>query len=523
MNAMRIGALRAASRPGGLSFDWLGGLQAALIVVSLAQFGRCHGPAYVWVLLGLALPALRFCGISTYRQRVLSQMRLCWASIEGFAANPHRLPWRETGWLVVLPAGLFFLSQGRPVMTGDSKPITLMASALVRDGTTDLASFAPVYAPVYHIPPAMDLPYFCRRTPAGVHSCYHGGMVVFAVPSAALARLLGADLREGGVQDRMEKGIASWLAAACLGLFFLLALHRVDARSAALMTLFLATGSGLCSTVGQALWQHGGVLFWMLLALLIEFRTWRRPSTAGTMLQGVALALMFACRLSSTLLIAPFGLWLLVRAPRRAVRVALAGVLAYAPWAWYYHAIYGSCLGPSIGQLGFFTGQWRDTLVPLFLSPDHGLLIYQPWIVLSLALVVPSVRRRLPAAPVELPGGWRGFCLAAIGLYLGLIASWYCWWGGQCWGSRLAVETVPFFALLCLRPVAVLRRLLGGRRLLLAILLAGAFVQLPGVYLKADCRDTQPALFGTDPEPPGSWKHLPFLTPFASAIRGTPR
>jgi len=109
--------------------------------------------------------------------------------------------------------------------------------------------------------------------------------------------------------------------------------------------------------------------------------------------------------------------------------------------------------------------------------------------------------------------------MAAIVPYLGLIASWYCWWGGQCWGSRLAVETVPFFALLCLRPLAALRRLLWGRRLLLAMFLVGAFMQLTGVYLKVDCRDTQPALFSTQPEPPGSWKHLPFLTPFTRISR----
>ncbi|HWG46187.1 MAG TPA: hypothetical protein VN688_25725 [Gemmataceae bacterium] len=514
MNAMQTVAVRAARWPRALSFDWLDGLQAALTVVSVVQFGRCHGPAYVWVFVAMVLPALRFGLSSSYRQRVLSQLRFSWASIEGFAANPHRLPWRATGLLVFLPAGLFFLSQGRPLMTGDSKPITLIASALVRDGTTDLTAFVPVYAPVYHIPPAMDLPYFCLRTPTGVHSFYHSGMAVFALPSALLARLLGADLQEGGVQDRMEKGVASWLAAACLGLFFLLALHRVDAHSAALMTLLLATGSGLCSTVGQALWQHGGVLFWMLLALLIEFRTWRRPTAAGVVLQGISLAMMFACRLSSAVFIASFGVWLLLRTPRRAVLVGLAGILTYAPWAWYYHATYGRCFGPTIGQLAFFTGRWRDTLLPLFVSPDHGLLVYQPWILLGLALVVPRVRRRLQISPVELPRGWHWLCLAVIVPNLVLIASWYCWWGGQCWGSRLAVDIIPFFALLCLPSLAALRRLMWGRRLLLATLVAGAFVHLPGVYLKADSRDTQPALFGMRPEPPGSWKHLPFLTPF---------
>jgi hypothetical protein len=487
-------------------------------VVSLVQFLRCDGPAYIWVFVGLIVPVLHWSASAAYRRRVFSYLRREWASIEAFAGNRERLPWRATALLIVLPCGLFFLTQTRPLMTGDSKPITLIASALVRDGTTDLRAFTSVYAPFYGLAPARDLPYFCVRTATGVHSAYHSGMFVFAVPSAALARLLGADLSRGGVQDRMEKGVSSWLAAACLGLFFLLALHLTDAGAAGWMTLLLATGSGLCSTVGQALWQHGGILFWMLLALLIEFRTWRRPRLAATMLQGVALAMMFACRLPSALLIAAFGAWLLRRAPRRAVVVGLVGVLAYAPWAWYYHAIYGHIFGPSIRQVELFTGRWRDTLIPLLVSPDHGLLIYQPWILLVLALAVPDVRRQLPVSLEDAPSGWKWFCVAAIVPYLALIASWYCWWGGQCWGSRLLVETVPFIALLCLHSIAALRRLAWGRRLLLATALVAAFVHLTGGYLKVDFRDCQPALIGMRPEPPGSWTHWPFLTSFVGSL-----
>jgi hypothetical protein len=495
-------------------------LQAALLVVAIVQFLRCAGPAYIWVFVGLIVPLLRLGWSADYRRRVWSQVRLEWASIEAFTGNRTQLPWRATALLIVLPVGLFFLSQ-RPLMTGDSKPITLIASSLVRNGTTDLSAFLPEYATVYRPAPTLELPYFCVRTATGVHSSYASGMFVFAVPSAALARLLGADLLSGGVQDRMEKGVASWLAAACLGLFFLLALHLVDAASAAWMALFLTTGSGLCSTVGQALWQHGGVLFWILLALLIEFRTWRRPTLPATLLQGVSLAMMFACRLPSAVLIAAFGIWLLIRAPRRAVLVGVVAALAYVPWAWYYGTTYGHVLGPSLRQLEMFTGHWRDTLIPLLFSTDHGLLVYQPWILLGFALAVPSVRRCLPAAPLDAPCGWRWLCAATIVGYLALVATWYCWWGGQCWGSRIVIETVPFFALLCLPCVAVLRRLAWGRRLLLATVLVAAFVQLTGAYLKVDFRDTQPALIGSaSPEPPGSWKHWPFLTPFVGSLHG---
>jgi hypothetical protein len=493
-------------------------LQTALIVLSVVQFLRCVGAAYVWLYVGLIVPSLRFALSATYRRDVLDGVWNAYHTIEAFAADHRRpLPWRAVGLLVFLPAGLFYLSNPRPIMTGDSKPITLIASSLVRNGSTDVGAYASHYAPFYHFPGQPDLPYFFIKTTDGIHSSYPSGMCLFALPSAAAARLLAVDLSRGGVQDHMEKDVASWLAAACVGLFFLIALHLTDARSAGLTTLLLTVGSGVCSTVGQALWQHGGVIFWMLLALLIEFRTWRQPTWRGTILQGVALSMMFACRLASALSVAAFGLWLLLRAPRRAFFVGLAAVVAYLPWMCYYQAVYGTPFGPSIQQLSSFTGEWRDTLVLLLVSLDHGLLVYQPWILLLAALAVPRVRRRLLATASDAPAGWYWFCLLAIVPTLGLVASWNCWWGGDCWGSRLVIETVPFFALLCLPCVSALRQLAWGRGVLAATLVLAAFLHLTGVYLKVDIRASQP-LIGANQVSPGSPAIVPFLTPFVGSL-----
>ncbi|HEY7426961.1 MAG TPA: hypothetical protein VH682_22185 [Gemmataceae bacterium] len=512
VRAINTSTARQAS---GRSLDWLGVLQTALILASVVQFCRCSGKPWIWVLMATTLPLLRFGGLPSYRRRVLMRVRSLWASAEAFTANPARLPWRAAGLLVVLPAGLFFLAHTRPIMTGDSKPVTMTASSLVCEHTSDLSTFVAVYQAENYFNAARELPYFFLETATGIYSHYPSGMIVFAVPPAALARLLGANLHRISTQDHLEKGIASWLAAACLGLFFLLALHVVDARSAWLTTLLLAVGSALCSSVGQALWQHGGVVFWLLLALLVEFRTWRRPSAGGALLQGVALAMMFACRLSSALLILPFGLWILCRAPRRALLVGLLAAVAYAPWAWYYQSLYGTPLGPSVGQMIGFSWSWREALVPLLIGPDHGLLVYQPWILLGLAACLPPVRRLLPVGePGDLPGGWRGTCVSAIVLHLALIASWNCWWGGDCWGSRLATETVPLFALLCLRPIAALRRLAWGRRAVLVTALVAAFLHLIGVYLPTDYQAIQHGLFTQRPALPGTWENLPFLTSF---------
>src|SRR5206468_12045672 len=98
-----------------------------------------------------------------------------------------------------------------------------------------------------------------------------------------------------------------------------LAWHLAPFEAAWLMTLILATGSVLLTTVGQAVWQHGGVIFWCLLTLLIEFCHHHRPRRVGTAWQGFACGMMLACRLSSVALMVPLAVWVLLRSPRRAL------------------------------------------------------------------------------------------------------------------------------------------------------------------------------------------------------------
>ena len=97
--------------------DWLLILQAVPSVIALVQILRCSGPAYIWVYLGLAVPALRLALCASDRQFLLSTIHRAWTSIEIFVAERGPLPWRATVLLIVLPAGVFFLTNPRPLMT----------------------------------------------------------------------------------------------------------------------------------------------------------------------------------------------------------------------------------------------------------------------------------------------------------------------------------------------------------------------------------------------------------------------
>src|SRR5207247_1500463 len=81
------------------------------------------------------------------------------------------------------------------LVEGDSRPVILTAGSLVREGDWDIREFLP----------AGELPYFAQHTHGGVYSSYPSGMVPFALPVAAAARLLGADFNSPQVHERLEK------------------------------------------------------------------------------------------------------------------------------------------------------------------------------------------------------------------------------------------------------------------------------------------------------------------------------
>jgi hypothetical protein len=491
----------------------VGGLQTALAALALVFCFRGRGCTPYWLLLFFAVPAGRLASSAAYRAEVRAWLTGLWRELENYpAAGPA--PWRAVLVLVVAPAAALLLLGNPTLMSGDSQPIMLEAVSLVGHGRWELSEYVASYAGCAYSPDGR-LPYFLEPAREGVYSSYPSGMVTFAVPMAAVAGALGTDLDQPGVRERLEKWTACWVACACLALFFLLALHRVAPGPAWAMTALLATGSAIYSTVGQALWQHGGVILWGLAALLLEFRQARQRSVPATLCQGVACALMTATRLSSGLFVLPFGLWVLLRSPRRALWLGAAAAVAYAPWAWLYGSIYGTPFGPSTGLMAarLWTANLSSSLPGVLVSPGRGLLVYQPWLLLAVAALVPAVRRRLPAGErAPCPAGWSLFCAAAVVLHLGLISSWRCWWGGYCWGSRLASEVVPLCALLMLRPLAALWSGAAGRRLVLGVGLLALLLHGPALYLHGGAWHTTLA-DGREPARMWAWADPPFLYP----------
>jgi hypothetical protein len=489
------------------AWEWLA---VAVGVAALAVAVRGRANSTPCVFLTLAMPALMVIGSRTERERAGRAVRRLWSSLDAYPAG-GKTPWAAALIFVAIPTALLCLSNNREFVAGDTSAFVPTAVSLLTEGDTDLDEFYHPGSWWYQAPEwarVDGVSCFLRRRGDHLYGAHAVGTFPLALPVVAASKLAGGRLSDPLVQLRQEKLTAAAVAGASLGLFFLLALHLVRPPAALATTAILAAASGMLTTVGQNLWQHDGIVLGSLAVLLIEFR---RPGRAGAVAQGVLCGLLPACRLTAVSFLVPFGVWVLLRSPRRAAVIALASALAYLPWGAYYLSVYGTPLGPStVHMAGSLWSAWSAPhLASVLVSPGRGLLTYQPWLVLALLMMLPAMRR----GAGEGPTGWALVCVSAIALDVVIASAWHCWWGGWCYGSRLVVGVVPLGALLCARPIAALGASAPGRAAVVGLALLGALVQLPGAYsdpLRWNARHAQ-----TPEAAAWSWSDAPFFAPFS--------
>jgi len=184
---------------------------------------------------------------------------------------------------------------------------------------------------------------------------------------------------------------------------------------------------------------------------------------------GACLAVALGAKLVNAVVVPWFLLFAVFRAEHRIARV-VAGLAApllvtVALLALFNYSRFGSISGTGYElEVEAFDHPILDGVWVQLFSVGHGLLVFWP----ALALVPVGARhfaRRFPAETA---------LVAAIFVsYLALYSKWWAYWG-MSWGPRFLVPTLPLVALLLLPTI---ERGGFGRRLLIALSLAGVAVQ----------------------------------------------
>jgi hypothetical protein len=117
----------------------------------------------------------------------------------------------------------------------------------------------------------------------------------------------------------------------------------------------------------------------------------------------------------------------------------------------------------------------HEGLYGLLLSPGRSVFLFAPLMILS-ALGMRSLWRRFEPAGV---GVATAFAAAVL-----LVANWWCWWGGVCWGPRLVLPVLPIASLGAVTLLAEPRRWKTGLAVFVALF--GLYVQGLGFSFKHD-------------------------------------
>ncbi len=313
---------------------------------------------------------------------------------------------------------------------------------------------------------------------------------VLALPVYALPAWIGIPRRPELIANMFSKLAASIMAALSAILVFraskrllqsleiTLAYPGTDAdrseRIAMLAAVAYGLGTSIWSTASLAMWTHTPAVLAFSVALVAL-------TTGRSGIAGLAAASAVFARQATAPAVGLVGLYLVHRQLRATwhsgwhsadavakrndvLRFAAGGALVAVAAVAYNYWLFGNAVGGApfrtgfwvkeLGATGMFTGSLPVGLAGLTISPNRGILIYCPLVLVAVVGAVKAWRLAIPAA-VSDPSFGRGdaillvrylslACLAMLLTYSKFIA----WWGGHGYGPRYLTDAMPFVGVL---------------------------------------------------------------------------
>jgi len=214
-------------------------------------------------------------------------------------------------------------------------------------------------------------------------------------------------------------------------------------------TLAVALGSDLWVVASQAPWEHGSAALMLTLSLILL--TPRPLNKARLFLGGATTAMMVCCRQIDLVFAIALLLRVIFERPRALLwflpaPLVLGSALIASNWAFFGSVAGGhtelESLHPTLhGLNGIWSGDIVDGFTGTLFSPNRGLLVFCPWIVVALG-TLPAIWGRLRAWSL---GTW---LIGALVADLLVLSKYSVWWGGHTFGPRYWTDAIPIFAVL---------------------------------------------------------------------------
>lgn len=361
--------------------------------------------------------------------------------------------------------------------SGSDPHLTLLTSqALIEKGTINLDSYRNL-VPLKQFSGG-DWQYIVNDKTHETFYNYPLGTSILSVPFVLIAKFFGLNMMVNQDDSHLQILIAAFACILIFYLLFTIACNFFNKSISLFFILSLFLGTTLISTMGTALWSFNFEIIFILLTIKQIFVA-EKTNNPKIILIAIYLALAWVCRPSALALIAPVGVWVLVKHRESIGLFFLGFVIILIPFFifsyWSLGQIIPNYYNPFYWKHTFLGTFYGIVLMNLFFSPMRGLFIFTPVLMIAfLGFFKRSLRKNTIYNILAFH-----FLFQTV-----MLLNQLDWYGGWCFGPRLFTDVVPSLIIMIFMVVHKCEPLSKLKVIFVSVLIiAGIFIHtVQGMY-----------------------------------------
>jgi len=249
------------------------------------------------------------------------------------------------------------------------------------------------------------------------------------------------NLLQSSNQGGMEVFLASlFVALAAVFLVLVLLQWQIDSWIIWLSVFAFAFGTSAWSVASRGLFAHGPSMLFLIAGVwclnnAVKNKEW-------LWLAGFIFGFAYIIRPTNSIPLFFLGLYIITIYRMQSWRFIFSSGLLLFLFFIYNHSIYGYFLSPyfspsHIGKMHHLLGG----LAGNFFSPSRGLLVYSPFLILLIPLLILAIKQNAISR-------LQYILIIIIFLHSLLVSSFDYWYAGWCFGPRFFADMMPFMVIL---------------------------------------------------------------------------
>ncbi|MBI4091169.1 hypothetical protein HY419_00290, partial [candidate division WWE3 bacterium] len=354
--------------------------------------------------------------------------------------------------IVYFLSGIVFIKAGVNdllILSEDTIPAMFLPVAIIKDRSLYLDKYYDMMIARYPHPDDKKqilglTPFYLKKVGTHYLSAFPLMAALLSLPVFLMPMVLNVGITWENLAFLSRLSASLTLSVAGVVLFLLLT-KCVDEKKSLLLTFIFLFATINFASISQALWQHGPLQLFSLLALLFIMKSQNDFSMLPV--SGFFMGLAVLSRptaflplvLLSVFIFKVFGL-------RGLVKFALPAGLLFAAYFFYVEAFY-----LNISNEGYFSQILQGWKTPLYkgffgmlISPSKGIFVYSPIFIFSLAGWYMVLRKKAASFNDIL----LRYCGMIVLAHVAIVSMWKHWYGGWSFGYRMASDIIPYLTIL---------------------------------------------------------------------------